>query len=262
MDEREKLCCPDLYQSDLVQMLLGDSFHPGGEKLTLRLAELLSLCEADRVLDIASGRGTTAILLAKTFGCKVVGVDRGVKSVKKAGETAEEQNLSSLVSFLEGDAEELPFDDKVFGVAISECAFSTFPNKDKAASEMCRVLKPDGRLGITDMVVKTKELPRDMKGALYKAACIADARPVDEYINILKNAGFRDFRLERHDQTLLEMIEMIKRRTFIAELGSGLGKLDINIDFEKANRLISRVKSLVHGGKLGYALITAKKGVS
>jgi hypothetical protein len=259
MDERGKWCCSDLYESDLVQMILGDSFHPGGEKLTLRLAELLSLSGADRVLDIASGRGTTAILLAKTFGCKVIGVDRGMKNMKKAREISEEQDLSSLVSFTRGKAKKLPFGDEVFDVVTSECSFSIFPDKERVAIEIHRVLKPSGRLGIADMTVNTNELPDDMREYLWRAACIANAQTVDKYVEIFRKVGFKDFRTEGHNKSLFEMIEIIKNRIFIAELGSGLSKLDINIDFEKANHLISRVKSLLHEGKLGYVLITAKK---
>ena len=77
-----KQCCARLYESDLARILLGDSFHPGGTKLTERLGEILDLSGQSRVLDIASGTGTSALFLAERFGCEVVGVDYGSHNVE------------------------------------------------------------------------------------------------------------------------------------------------------------------------------------
>jgi len=68
-----KHCCANLYESDLAKLLLGDSFHPGGLGLTGRLGQLLQLSCESRVLDVASGRGASALFLAERFGCEVVG---------------------------------------------------------------------------------------------------------------------------------------------------------------------------------------------
>src|SRR5262249_24512830 len=81
-----KSCCATLYQSDLVGRLLGDSFHPGGEALTIRLGELLQLGPDSSVLDVASGQGTSAILLARRFGCRVLGIDYGRTATALANE--------------------------------------------------------------------------------------------------------------------------------------------------------------------------------
>src|SRR5205823_12263086 len=66
-----KSCCANLYETDVARLLLGDSFHPGGLALTERLGQLLRLCPDDVVLDVAAGRGTSAVHLAKLFGCRV-----------------------------------------------------------------------------------------------------------------------------------------------------------------------------------------------
>ena len=84
-----KSCCANLYESELARLLLGDSFHPGGLTLTGRLGELLQLKPGQRVLDVAAGKGTSAIFLAQRFGCEVVGVDYGAESVKEATARAE-----------------------------------------------------------------------------------------------------------------------------------------------------------------------------
>src|SRR5713101_536434 len=79
-----KSCCAALYQSDLARALLGDSFHPGGQQLTARLGNQLGLRPNLRVLDVASGKGESAIFLARQFGCNVVGVDFGSVNVMEA----------------------------------------------------------------------------------------------------------------------------------------------------------------------------------
>src|SRR5580658_9408190 len=91
-----KSCCAALYQSDLARMLLGDSFHPGGQRLTRRLGEKLGLGPGLRLLDVASGRGESAIFLAREFGCHVTGVDFGAKNVEEASACAAAVEVGEL----------------------------------------------------------------------------------------------------------------------------------------------------------------------
>src|SRR4030081_2247130 len=102
--ETIKACCADLYASDWVRLLVGDSLHPGGLALTERLAVLLGLDASSRVLDLAAGRGASALHLAHAFGCRVVGLDYSSMNVSQAKETAERAGLSEQVEFRQGDA--------------------------------------------------------------------------------------------------------------------------------------------------------------
>ena len=136
-----KQCCANLYESDLARALLGDSFHPGGLKLTERLGQVMQLGEHSRVLDVASGRGTSALFLAERFGCTVIGLDYGKQNVDAANASAAKQGISSRVRFDQADAEQVPFADASFDAVICECAFCTFPDKHKAACEFARVLR-------------------------------------------------------------------------------------------------------------------------
>src|SRR5437762_10500966 len=83
-----KSCCARLYESDIVRLLLGDSFHPGGLNLTSRLGKLLKLGPASRVLDVASGKGSSALHLADRFGCEVAGIEYSAENVHQANEAA------------------------------------------------------------------------------------------------------------------------------------------------------------------------------
>src|SRR5262245_23398966 len=99
-----KRCCAAPYDSDVARILLGGSFHPGGLKLTERLGEVLDLTPRSRLLDVAAGRGASAIFLAKRFGCEVVGVDYSRKNVEAGNEEARANGLDSKVTFQWADA--------------------------------------------------------------------------------------------------------------------------------------------------------------
>jgi len=199
--EAIKTCCATLYQSDLASLLLGDSFHPGGEALTLRLGTLLHLGPASVVLDVASGQGTSATLLAQHFGCRVLGIDYGDDAVQQANARARELGFEHLVSFQAGDAEHLPLPSTAFDALLCECAFCTFPNKEAAAAEFQRVLKPGGRVGLSDLT-RSGDVPPDLQGLLAWIACIADAQPIEHYVHFLTSAGFVFDTVEARDEAL------------------------------------------------------------
>src|SRR5260370_40319848 len=94
-----KQCWAKLYESDLARVLLGDTFHPGGLKLTERVGSLLYLTPESRALDVASGKGTTALFLAERFGCQVVGIDYGGQNIAPAREIASVRGVASLGPF-------------------------------------------------------------------------------------------------------------------------------------------------------------------
>src|ERR1700752_4718687 len=102
MSDEIKACCATLYESDLARMLLGDSFHPGGLRLTERLGVKLALGPGMQVLDVASGKGETAVFLAQRFGCDMVGIDFGPENVRQATARADEAGVSHLVRFRQG----------------------------------------------------------------------------------------------------------------------------------------------------------------
>jgi ubiquinone/menaquinone biosynthesis C-methylase UbiE len=258
--ETIKACCVALYESDWAAVILGDSFHPGQLQLTERLGDLLGLQPGQRVLDVASGIGTSAIFLAQHFGCQVVGVDFAVKNIDQAIANAEEAAVDHLVRFEQGDAEQLPFEDGSFDVLISECAFCTFPSKQEAASQFARVLKPGGRIGLSDLT-RSGALPPELDTLMAWVACIADAQPIEEYTSILSQAGFSMGEPEIHDEALVELINQVRGKLMVAELMVSLKKLEVPdwIDFDQVGRLAQITAQTVDQGKLGYAIFTGEK---
>ena len=254
-----KQCCARLYESEIVLRLLGDSFHPGGAALTERLGELLSLTPERRVLDAACGKGTSAVLIAQRFGCAVVGVDLGTQNVAHATAEADRLGLAGRVGFEVGDAERLPLDDASVDAVICECAFCTFPDKRAAAREFARVLKPGGRVGLSD-ITRAPGPAGELADLMAWVACLADACPADTYAARLTDAGFEDVAVENHDPVLFEMIRSIGRRLFAADILRGLQKIDLEgIDLIAANRMTRQALVAVGEHRLGYAVVCAAK---
>jgi len=219
-----KQCCAGLYESDAARLLLGDSFHPGGAKLTEHLGRTLNLTARSRVLDVAAGKGTSAFHLARQFQCEVVGIDYGGKSVDEAAQAAKEMGLHERVSFHRADAERLPFADQSFDAVICECAFCTFPNKPAAANEFARVLRVGGRVGLSDLT-RNGVLGPDLDGLLSWVACIADAQPAATYAELLSTSGLKVSVIEEHDAALREFVEQVRLRLLAADIMVGLKKL-------------------------------------
>jgi hypothetical protein len=252
-----KACCAASYGSDLVALLLGDAYHPGGLALTRHLASLLDLTPGGRVLDVASGRGTTALLLASEFGVRVDGVDLSAGNVALAQGAADAAGLAARVSFTAGDAETLPYPDAGFDAVVCECAFCTFPDKPTAAAELARVLRPGGRVGITDVVADPLRLPVELTGLTAWVACVADARPLDEYAAILTAAGLRITHTGRHDTAITRMIDQIEARLGLVRLTARDRAEALGVDFDRAPAVLSAARAAANDGALGYALLIA-----
>jgi ubiquinone/menaquinone biosynthesis C-methylase UbiE len=254
-----KQCCARLYESEIVRRLLGDSFHPGGTALTERLGTLLELSPEHVVLDAASGNGATALFLAQRYGCQVIGVDLGAENVARATTEAERLGLADRVRFQVGDAEQLPVDNSEIDAVICECAFCTFPDKTRAASEFARVLKRGGRVGLSD-ITRTPGPSGELADLMAWVACLADARPAASYSEWLVGAGLVKTIVEHHDEALTDMIRGIGTRLFATEVLAGLGRLDLaGIDLVAAKRLTKEAMTAVAQHRLGYAIVCASK---
>jgi ubiquinone/menaquinone biosynthesis C-methylase UbiE len=214
------------------------------------------------VLDAASGNGTSALFLARRFGCRVIGVDLGAQNVERATAEATRLSLSDHVRFDVGDAEQLPLPDAAVDAIICECAFCTFPDKARAAREFARVLKPGGRVGLSD--VTRAPGPRGQLAELLSwVACLADARSAATYADWLAGAGLIDAVIENHDEALTDMIRSIAMRLLATEALAGLRRLDLaEFDLAAAKRLTTEANVAVAERRLGYAIVCATKGRS
>jgi len=251
-----KACCATAYSSGAARWLLGDSFHPGGAKLTLRLVRALQVGPGKLVVDVASGPGTSALQIARDTGCGVLGVDLADENVAEATRAAKKAGVSGRVRFLRGDAEALPLADESVDGVLCECALCTFPDKARAARELHRVVKPGGRVAISDITALKDELPPELTGIQAWVACVADARPLDEITSILEESGLLIETTERHDEELAAMLDQIDARLRAARL-LGAGLFDDRVG--KGRELVAAAKGAMGRGLLGYAVIIARR---
>lgn len=145
----------------------------------------------DTVLDLGSGAGFDCFLAAQRVGSsgKVIGVDMTPEMIEKAQANALKYGYLN-VEFRYGDIEALPVDDSSVDVIISNCVINLAPDKEKVFREAFRVLKPEGRMYVSDMVLLA-ELPEDLKNNKdLLAGCVAGAVLKEEYLRLLKKAGF------------------------------------------------------------------------
>jgi len=145
----------------------------------------------DVVLDLGSGAGFDCFLAAEKVGSsgKVIGVDMTPEMLEKAKANALKYGYSN-VEFRSGDIEALPVEDKSVNIIISNCVVNLAPHKEKVFREAFRVLKPGGRMYLSDMVLLA-ELPEDLKNDKdLLAGCVAGALLKEEYLRLLKEAGF------------------------------------------------------------------------
>jgi len=253
-----KACCAAAYFRDAVALVLGESYHPGGLALTRQLASALGLRAGWRVVDVASGPGTTARLLAAEYAVTVDGVELGESAVESARSATDEAGLSGSVRFHQGDAERLPLPDAIADAVVCECALCMFPDKAAAAAEFARVLRPGGRAGITDVTVE-EGLPEELRTLAAWVACIADARPVAQYTGILANAGLTTVSIEEHDGAIARMIEQIEARLTVLRMSAAGRLAAAGIDADAVMRYTALAKQAVTDGLIGYCMLVAEK---
>ncbi len=251
-----KSCCAAAYSTAAARFLLGDSFHPGGSQLTSRLIRDLGVGDGSTVVDVASGLGTSALQLAHELGCDVVGVELSPTSVATAADAAATAGLSGRVRFVVADAEALPLDDASMDAGLCECAFCTFPDKEAAAAELARALRPGARLVLADMVAEPERLPDELRSLAAWVACIADARPLPELSATLARAGFVIEQVERHDAALARLLERVDARLRTATLVGGDFLKD---GIDEGRTLVRAAREALTGGSLGYASILARR---
>jgi SAM-dependent methyltransferase len=157
---------------------------------------LASLKEGDIVLDLGSGAGFDCFLAANIVGKtgKVIGIDMTPEMVEKARENAYKGGYEN-VDFRLGEIENLPVADNHVDAIISNCVINLSPDKDRVFQEAFRVLRPGGRLMVSDMVL-VSELPDSIKNSVAAyIGCLAGAMIQDEYLQAIKDAGFKQVRI-------------------------------------------------------------------
>lgn len=159
--------------------------------------EAAEIKEGETVLDLGCGKGMDAFLAAKKVGPNglVIGVDMTSEMIDKAREIAKKRKFPQT-DFRLGEIEDLPVEDNSIDLVISNCVVNLSPYKEKVYSEIFRVLKPGGRIAISD-TTKNVPLPeKAMNDTQLYGTCVLGASFPNEISNMLHDAGFTNIMLE------------------------------------------------------------------
>ena len=160
--------------------------------------EFARIEEGDVVVDLGSGAGNDAFVARSVTGAsgKVIGIDFTEKMIAKARTNAEKLGYNN-VEFRHGDIENIPVSGDVADVVVSNCVLNLVPDKVKAFSETYRILKPGGHFSVSDIVLRG-QLPEGLRAsAEMYAGCVSGAVQQDEYLGVIRNAGFSAIQVQK-----------------------------------------------------------------
>ena len=233
--------------------------HPGGFKATRKLLGALQLAPESRVLDIACGKGTSALLLAEDHGCSVVGIDLAEDLVDEARQAARRRGLQDRVSFQVGDALKLPFGDDEFDATVSQAMLVLVGDQEQSIREARRVTRPGGRSGWLELAWRSSPTQEFMHGVsnVICAYCMRNVHTYQGWKDVFARAGvdsvevlespleFSGMRETIADEGLKNALQMMYRM---------LTNRQIRRRMKKTNKFFTE-----NGEIFGYGVFTAVK---
>lgn len=166
--------------------------------------EFAQISEGDTVVDLGSGAGNDCFIARQLAGNtgRVIGLDMTEDMIEKARKNVDKTGYTNM-EFVLGDIEEIPLDDAIADVVVSNCVMNLVPDKQKAFSETFRILKPGGHFSISDVVLKG-DLPDSLKeDAEMYAGCVAGAIEMEKYLEIVERAGFENLVIQKEKKIQL-----------------------------------------------------------
>jgi ubiquinone/menaquinone biosynthesis C-methylase UbiE len=241
----QSCCSPDLKAEDISRDIGYEEAEmeavPEGANLGLGCGNptaTASIKEGETIIDLGSGAGFDSFLAANATGKngRVIGIDMTPDMIEKARENAEKDGYKN-VEFIQAEIEDIPLPDDTADIIISNCVINLSPEKKKVFSEAYRLLKPGGRVMVSDIVLK-KDLPQSIRGSIEAyIGCISGAEKMEDYLGYIKGAGFNDVKIL--DETVFSLDNINKSEVFREVIKS----LDISEkDIEDAQESILSIK--------------------
>ena len=189
---------------------------------------IAELKEGMVVVDLGSGGGIDAFLASKRVGRSgsVYGIDATPEMIARARRTAEENGFDN-VEFRLGEIEHIPLESGIADVVISNCVINLSPDKRQVFRETLRILKPGGKLAVSDMVL-LRELPHEIKGDMIAwSSCLSGALPEEDYIEAIESTGFEKVevtsKVEFSDEQLRSGITVKDTALDLSSLAASIG---------------------------------------
>ncbi len=256
-------CCASLYGHPLVELIAGESLHPGGLGSTRRLLEAAPLPARARVLDAGCGLGASSRLASLEFGLVVDACDVSGAAIRRASTLAD--GAGATVHFAEASLLRLPFEDGRFAGVLAECVLSTTP-KVPALAELRRVTAAGGALLITD-VTATEAL--DAPEMIADVLCLTGAWGPGELEDLASLSGFHIERTWDESESIVALLDRIEARLgLVATLARDLAATDLPpglnwgpaslADKTRVSHTFQDARRLVTEGRIGYRAVVAR----
>ncbi|MFP2997823.1 arsenite methyltransferase [Spongiivirga sp. MCCC 1A20706] len=200
---------------------------------------LANIRKGQTIIDLGSGAGFDSFIVANALegSGKVIGIDLSDDMLTLAKSNAKKGRYNN-VEFIKGDIEQLPLDNAIADLVISNCVINLSLNKGDVYKEAFRVLKKGGALAISDIVLE-KDLPEVLKNSLAgHVACVSGAERIDTYINYIENAGFTEIKIGSKTTFPLELMLADPQ---IQKLAT---QLNFNLNSDEAKDIAASVKSV------------------
>jgi arsenite methyltransferase len=160
--------------------------------------EYAEIKKGDTVVDLGSGAGNDVFIARTIVGDegKVIGLDMTEEMIDKANKNKNKLGFTN-VEFKLGDIENMPLENSFADVVVSNCVLNLVPDKKKAFSEIFRILKPGAHFCVSDVVIKGEMTDELKRSAELYAGCVSGALDQNEYLQIIRNAGFKDIEIKK-----------------------------------------------------------------
>jgi len=238
-------CC-DPVTTNLYDAAQTSQIPEGAVKASLGCGNPTALAQlnpGETVLDLGSGGGIDVLLSAQRVGPagKAYGLDMTDEMLALARENQIKAGVEN-VEFLKGEIENIPLPDNSVDVVISNCVINLSADKDRVLREAFRVLKPDGRFAVSDVVVHGDIPPEVRKSVLLWVGCVAGALQDAEYRSKLADAGFEAIEIEP-----TRLYQIGKLRTFLTGQGVDVDAIASQVDGKVVSAFIRAKKPLISG---------------
>ena len=233
--------------------------HPGGFAATRKLAEACHLDSKTKVVDIACGKGTSAVYLAERYGCQVVGLDICEDLIGHATRLARRKGLEGKVTFQIGDALHMPFADNEFDAAISQAMLVLVDDKRKAIQEALRATRPGGYLGWLELSWRAEPTAQFMAevSTVICAYCMSNAQTYEGWERLLTELGVRDL------NTMAAPMDFRGTRGMLADEGL-VNTARVALRYITNSRVRKRMRTMNrffkdHANYFGYGIYVGQK---
>jgi arsenite methyltransferase len=256
-------CCASLYGHPLVELIAGQSFHPGGVASSRRLLESARLPPRARILDAGCGLGASARLAASEFGLVVDACDVSGAAIRRARSLADAAGAG--VQFVEASVLRLPYEDGRFAAVLAECVLST-TSKRRAFGELRRVMAPAGALLVTDVTATEAVVAAE---PLADVLCLTGAWRPGELEDLATSSGFEIVSAWDETASISALLDRLEARiglltTLTRDLANTeplaermWGQTSI-ADPGRIAAAFNDAKRLVSDGRIGYRAVVAR----